>query len=253
MHVRARVRPWVERALHAHLVPDEQVALVFEWDHLRRFLAHFQVDCVFDVGGNSGQYATMLRAHAGYRGLIVSYEPIPELAEKMRIAAAHDPRWHIEEVALDATEGFADLNVYVSHSFSSLHDLSPLAEQQFGSKVGLQRRIRVRTATLASELQKHQATLGFKRPFLKMDTQGHDVAVALGAGAHLRDFVGLQSELAIKKLYSGTPGFEEALAFYRAHGFELSALVPNNLGHFPRLLEIDCIMYRVEEVADSRC
>jgi FkbM family methyltransferase len=244
MHVRARVRPWVERALHAHLVPDEQIALVFEWEHLRRFLAHFQVDCVFDVGGNSGQYATMLRTHAAYRGLIISYEPIPELAEKMRTIAATDPRWLIEEIALDATEGFADFNVYASHSFSSLHGLSPLAEKQFGDKVGLQRQIRVRTTTLASELEKHQAELGFKRPFLKMDTQGHDVEVAVGAGSRLRDFVGLQSELAIQKLYSDAPGYEEALAFYRAHGFELSALVPNNLGHFPRLLEIDCIMYR---------
>jgi FkbM family methyltransferase len=244
MQMRSRVRPWVERALRAHLVPDEQIALAFEWEHLRRFLAHFQVDCVFDVGGNAGQYATMLRAHAGYRGPIVSYEPIPELAAKMRSAAAQDPRWFIEELALDATEGFADLNVYVSHSFSSLHDLSALAEQQFGNKLALQRRIRVRTATLASEFGKHQARLGFRRPYLKMDTQGHDVEVAVGAGSHLRDFVGLQSELAIQKLYSGTPGYEEALAFYRAHGFELSALVPNNLGHFPRLLEIDCIMYR---------
>jgi FkbM family methyltransferase len=244
MQVRARVRPWVERALHAHLVPDEQIALVFEWEHLRRFLAHFQVDCVFDVGGNSGQYATMLRAHAGYRGLIISYEPIPELAEKMRTVAASDPRWLIEEIALDATEGFADFNVYASHNFSSMHGLSALAEKQFGDMVGLQRRIRVRTTTLASELEKHQAELGFKRPFLKMDTQGHDVEVAVGAGSRLRDFVGLQSELAIQKLYSDAPGYEEALAFYRAHGFELSALVPNNLGHFPRLLEIDCIMYR---------
>jgi FkbM family methyltransferase len=207
-------------------------------------LAHFEVDCVFDVGGNSGQYATMLRAHAGYRGPIVSYEPIPELAEKMRSAAAGDPRWHIEEVALDAAEGFASLNVYVSHGFSSLHDLSALAEQQFGTKVALQRRIQVRTVTLASEFGKYQARLGFTRPFLKMDTQGHDVEVAAGAGSRLREFVGLQSELAIQKLYSDTPDYEEALAFYRAHGFELSALVPNNLGHFPRLLEIDCIMYR---------
>jgi hypothetical protein len=31
---------------------------------------------------------------------------------------------------------------------------------------------------------------------------------------------------------------------YTALGFVLSALVPNNGGHFPDLLEIDCIMYR---------
>jgi len=90
----------------------------------------------------------------------------------------------------------------------------------------------------------YQDKLGFKRPFLKMDTQGHDVTVARGAGDQLGQFVGLQSELAVKRLYEDSPSFEEALEFYRARGFELSALVPNNFGHFPRLLEIDCIMYR---------
>jgi hypothetical protein len=77
-----------------------------------------------------------------------------------------------------------------------------------------------------------------------MDTQGHDVSVAVGAGDRLSDFVGLQSELAIQRLYEDVPSYEEALEFYRGRGFELSALVPNNLGHFPRLLEIDCIMFR---------
>jgi hypothetical protein len=81
-------------------------------------------------------------------------------------------------------------------------------------------------------------------PFSRWTTQGHDVAVANGAGDQLSKFVGLQSELAVKRLYDDSPTFEEALDFYRTRGFELSALVPNNLGHFPRLLEIDCIMYR---------
>ncbi len=60
----------------------------------------------------------------------------------------------------------------------------------------------------------------------------------------LREFIGLQSELSIKRLYADTPDFVEALAYYRSQGFELSAFVPNNLGHFPVLLETDCIMYR---------
>jgi FkbM family methyltransferase len=246
MSVRSHARRWVERTLHAHLIPAEQVALIFQWEHLRSFFKHFQVDCVFDVGGNVGQYATMLRTQVGYRGDIISYEPVPELAAKLRAAAAMDPSWLVEELALDTTEGSASFNVFASDSFSSLHELAALAQQQFRDKVALARRIPVRTATLATELAKYQARLGFTRPFLKMDTQGHDVRVAMGAGSQLRSFVGLQSELAIKRLYEDAPDYEEALEFYRSQGFELSALVPNNLGHFPRLLEIDCIMYRAD-------
>jgi FkbM family methyltransferase len=234
----------LERALNVQLVPKGKVALAFEWEHLHRFFRHFAIDCVFDIGANAGQYATILRRRVGYQGPIISYEPIPELAAKLRAAATLDGAWAVEELALDATSGRAGLNVFAVDEFSSLHETSTLARQQFQKHLQLARRIEVRTGTLADELLKYQAQLGFKRPYLKLDTQGHDLSVAAGAGERLRDFVGLQSELAIQRLYEDAPGFEEALQFYRDRGFELSALVPNNLGHFPRLLEIDCIMYR---------
>ena len=244
MSVRRLVRRMIEKALRAQVIPIGHLALAFEWEHLRRFFAHFAIDCVFDVGANAGQYATMLRTRVGYRGPIISYEPIPELATKIRAAAALDRGWFVEELALDAVEGHATFNVFASDPFSSLHAASAAAEQQFPTHLRLERRIDVRTGTLANELASYQARLGFKRPFLKMDTQGHDVSVALGAGDRLRDFVGLQSELAIGRLYVDAPGYAEALEFYRGRGFELSALVPNNLSHFPRLLEIDGIMFR---------
>ena len=59
----------------------------------------------------------------------------------------------------------------------------------------------------------------------------------------LSEFVGIQSELAIKRIYANTPGYQEALKFYTDRGFILSAFVPNNSGYFPYLIEMDCIMF----------
>lgn len=241
----------IEKALDVQVIPPGHVALVFEQEHLRRFLARFEVDCVFDVGANRGQYASMLRTRAGYRGPIVSYEPIPELARELSAAAERDPAWRIESLALGETDGQTEFNVYASDTFSSLHAFSEAGRKHFRKASRIERRVPVRVATLARELEKHRSRLGFRHPFLKMDTQGHDLAVAAGAGERLREFVGLQSELAIEQLYAGSPSWQEALEFYRTHGFELSALVPNNLGHFPRLLEIDCIMFRSDLVQDE--
>lgn len=220
----------VEKALDVFVLPVGHGALAFEWEHLHRFFRHFDIDCVFDVGANGGQYGRMLRQRVGYRGRIISYEPIPERAATLRAAAAHDGAWTVEELALDAAAGHASFNVFAVDEFSSLHALSDLARRQFREHVRLERRIDVQTNTLANELLNYQARLGFKRPYLKLDTQGHDLSVAAGAGERLRDFVGLQSELAIQRLYEDAPGFEQALEFYRSRGFELSALVPNNLG-----------------------
>jgi len=250
MGLKRTVRLMFEKTFGVHLVYRGAVGPVFEKDHLHEFLTHFNVDCVFDVGANAGQYARMLRADVGYEGAIVSFEPIPELAERLRAQAAHARSWFVEEVALDEHPGQATFNILAVDQLSSLHSVSTTGAGLFHTQTQLRRRIDVRTSTVAIELQKYEQKLGFKRPFLKMDTQGHDVAVARGAGEYLRHFVGLQSELAVQRLYDDSPRFEEALEFYRGRGFELSAMVPNNAGTFPRLLEIDCIMYRKDLEAD---
>src|SRR5579862_6855380 len=181
MQARPFVRRILERALKAQVVPIGQVALAFEWEHLRRFFKHFAIDCVFDVGANAGQYARMLRTRLGYHGTIISYEPIPELATKLRHAAARDSAWFVEELALDQAAGHCTLNVFASDRFSSLHAASEAGGQQFPKHMRLERRINVPTATLESEFERYQSRLGFKRPFLKMDTQGHDLKVAASA------------------------------------------------------------------------
>jgi FkbM family methyltransferase len=237
-------RRFVERVFGIHVIPYGHTALVFEREHLRHFLAHFKVDCVFDVGANAGQYAQMLRERARYKGPIISYEPVPDAAALLRKAAKSDPAWFTEELALGDAEGTAAFNVYAVDQFSSLHAFSAAGAQHFPAESQLRRRVEVRTTTLAGEIAKYRRKIGFRRPFLKMDTQGHDLAVAAGAGEELKTFVGLQSELAMVQLYAGSPSYREALDFFASYGFTLSAFVPNNFGHFPRLMEMDCIMFR---------
>lgn len=229
-------------AFDLHIVRKGRAAMLLEAEMLGRFLSEFEIDCVFDVGANAGQYAKRLRA-AGYRGAIVSVEPIPALAAALRTAAARDGRWFVEARALDETESDVTFNVMASSQFSSLkrpnHEETTLFE---GMNVVVET-LTMRTERLEDLFDRYQQQLGFSRPFLKMDTQGNDLSVARGAGNRLFRFVGLQSELAVKRLYERQCDYREALDFYQANGFVLSSLVPNNAGHFPDLIEIDCIMY----------
>jgi FkbM family methyltransferase len=229
-------------ALKASIVPRGTLATMFEKEHLKRFLTEFKVDCVFDIGANDGQYAEMLR-EIGYLGPIVSFEPIPELAKRIREKAERDPNWYAEEIALDESEHTASFNVMQSSQFSSLKAPSHAETTRFENENQVAYALEVHTALLSTYFDRYQAKLGFGRPFLKMDTQGNDLAVARGAGARLASFVGLQSELAIKRIYASAADYRATLDFYHDAGFELSAFVPNNLGHFPVLIEIDCIMF----------
>jgi FkbM family methyltransferase len=230
------------RALDVSIVPKGAVAPLFEIEHLERFFKEFAVDCVFDVGANAGQYAETLREF-GYTGSIVSFEPIPALAVQLRNKARSDSRWFVEEVALDETVRPVTFNVMKSSQFSSLKAPSQEETARFAHQNVVADGLDLTTAQLAAYFTRYRDQLAFRRPFLKMDTQGNDLAVARGAGPHLAEFVGLQSELAIKRIYASSDDYRAALDFYQSAGFELSAFVPNNYGHFPMLVEMDCIMF----------
>jgi FkbM family methyltransferase len=243
MTLKQKLARLIERCAQARFVKPGELPPLFEQEHLHRFFDYFKIDCVFDVGANVGQYATMIRRHAGYRGPIVSFEPNPDVAERLRHAARDDDCWFVEEVALGAKCGDAQFNVTAVDQMGSLHEPQTTETDFFVEAGAIQRVIDVKISTLEVQLAAYRQKLKFERPFLKMDTQGHDIEVASGAGTMLLDFVGLQSELAIKRLYANTWRWDDALKFYVDRGFVLSAFVPNNAGFFPYLFEIDCIMF----------
>lgn len=226
------------------MIDPRNLHALHEEHHLRRLFQHLNVDCVFDVGANAGQYARMLRRKARFSGLIVSFEPIPRLADEIRQAAQADDLWIVEEVALADRNGESTFNVMVGDQFSSLG--TPLHSETglFQTRNVPTSTIAVRTETLEQAYTRLKQEHGFQRPFLKMDTQGFDVTILKSGKGIVPEFVGLQSELAIKRIYRESVDFREAITVYNDLGFDLSAIVPNNSGHFPSLIESDCIMVR---------
>lgn len=222
---------------------SRKLSVQFEREFLIDFFDRFQVDCVFDVGANAGQYAEMIRGEVGFNGPIVSFEPVPRLAAALRDKAAADANWYVYELALDRETRETEFHVAAVDQFSSLKTPSHSETRRFVKMNSTVETVCLRTSTLGIEFPKIQAALGFRRPFLKVDTQGNDVEVVEGADDVLDSFVGLQSELAIRRLYENSKNFSEALEIYAGKGFTLSALIPNNGGHFPDLMEINCIMY----------
>ncbi|EHL97290.1 methyltransferase, FkbM family [Acetobacteraceae bacterium AT-5844] len=242
MSLKRQVANLLERLSGNVIIPPHELHLLPERLHLRRLLSYLGVDCVFDVGANAGQYATMLRKQVGYRGPIISFEPIPELAASMRERAAQDPNWHVQAMALDREAGTATFNVMRNSEFSSLRRPAEDQPETFSTSNEVIREIQVERSTVEAQIQHWQSKLGFRQPFLKMDTQGNDLAVIEGAGKSLAKFAGLQSELAILRLYDGSADFSATLTACQEKGFVISAFVPNNEGKFPVLVEVDCIM-----------
>jgi FkbM family methyltransferase len=233
----------VGRSLGLVVVPNWRAVRLDEERHLDRLLRHLEIDCVFDVGANVGQYGQMLRKYVGFEGRIISFEPNPDAFEKLQALATQDGSWHAEQFAFGKTPGTAEFNVFAISELSSLRNLgsSKHVPPSMPKKT-----IQVQVRTLADYFAEAKERWNFKRPFLKLDTQGFDLDVAKGAGAVLSEFLGLQSEVAFRPIYDGAPDFATALAFYQNAGFTLSRLVPIHEVHFPELVEMDVIMVRTD-------
>ncbi len=73
-------------------------------------LDHLRIETVVDVGANVGQYSDGLRA-SGYRGRIVSFEPLADAYARLARRCAFDPGWTASREALGAEPGELELNV----------------------------------------------------------------------------------------------------------------------------------------------
>ena len=223
------------------IVPNWRAVALDEERHLSRLLPYLGVDCVFDVGGNIGQYGQKLRKDIGYRGQIISFEPNPFAFKELQAASSGDALWHIEQIAFGEHPGMAKFKAYDLSDLGSFHAFgkSVHAPRGMSSEV-----IEVEIKTLESYFIEAKKKCGFKNPFLKSDTQGFDLEVAKGAREMLSQFVGLQSEISFQTIYDGAPDYLSALNFYQSSGFTISRLVPIHEIHFPELVEMDVIMIR---------
>jgi FkbM family methyltransferase len=203
------------------------------------FLQFHRVDLVLDVGANIGQFAKKIQA-AGYKGEIISFEPILAVFRKLEARAQKYPAWKTIHSAVGAAVGEASIHVTANTVYSSIRKQSKLAaEFDAGTRVVTVENVKV--VCLNEAIDNYN-----RRIFLKIDTQGFEKEVLTGADKLLEHCVGLQLEIPVEHLYDGVWSFREALEYLEALHFYPSQIWPvNSLGADPSsIIEFDCIFRR---------
>src|SRR5205823_5261370 len=91
----------------AHPFPEELAAQ----SRIQRTLLHrLRVNCVIDVGAHCGEYGRQLRG-AGYRGQIVSFEPVAASFASLERRSLRDPGRSVHRLALGSAPGRATMHV----------------------------------------------------------------------------------------------------------------------------------------------
>ncbi len=201
----------------------------------------FGIDLVFDVGANAGQFAQQIRA-AGFKGRVVSFEPLSDAHRRLTEAAARDTMWSVHErCALGAEAGSATLNIAGNSVSSSLLTMTATHSAAApGSAYVAQETTPV--TTLDAVAPRYLADS--RSPFLKIDTQGFEWEVLSGAARTLPAIRGVLCELSLVTLYSGQHLWRETIDRLESDGFTLWGLQPGFMDQHGRNLQTDAIFFR---------
>jgi FkbM family methyltransferase len=201
------------------------------------------VNIVLDVGANIGQFGRKNLRDAGYRGGIVSFEPLSQAWDGLSQEAAGDNLWTVApRMAIGAESGNININVSQNSVSSSILDMLP--EHQESAPESKYIAIEAVPIRRLDEIAPQYLTPE-SRIFLKIDTQGFESAVLQGAEGILNRVIGIQLELSLIPLYAGQQLYDEIISHLNQIGFDLwgmsTAFVDSESG---RTLQVDATFFR---------
>jgi FkbM family methyltransferase len=214
---------------------------VLHQEHLFTQLSRLKVNCVIDVGAHFGEFGNYLRV-LGYRGRIVSFEPVSKSFSVLAQRATADRDWHTYNRALGANPGRLRIRIAKSSDMSSFLTPTEYCNSDFASEITLEEEDMVEVGTIDACYE--DCISGIENPhvFLKTDTQGYDINVLRGAKSCMSKLVGIQAEVSVRPLYEGGTPYLTAIQFMADMGFDLTGLFVVNRDRHLRVIEFDCVV-----------
>lgn len=226
-----------EQDFLAHLSEELQVRQLF--------LKYYGINILLDVGANTGQYAGLMR-RIGYKGKIVSFEPLSSAYTGLANNAMDDNNWLYENFALGNTNEKAVIHVSGNSYSSSLLDILPShiaydADSRYVAEETIQ--IQKLDDIFQNYCQPEDVVM------MKIDTQGFEKNVLEGAKESLPNITLLQLEISIEPLYDKEVLFVEMVNYLQEIGFELFTL-ENGIRNpeSGKLLQVDGIFVNKNKV-----
>lgn len=216
---------------------------------LHTLLELYRVETVFDIGANRGMSGQYFR-NVGFRGKIVSCEPVSRPFKVLERRCAQDPLWLCENVAVGEREGESEINVTGGGGgASSFLEMTPTVTKH-APKLTVLGRERVRVTTLDALARKHYPA--GDRLFLKLDVQGYERNVLEGGAETLARVVGLRVELSVLKCYEGEQLLCSMLPHLDGLGFKLCGIEPAwSDARTQEVFQLDGIFCRVDRLTRS--
>jgi FkbM family methyltransferase len=240
-----KIKNIINKLLHFIDIEIQRVNTDTPHNRLNKALKYFDIDTVLDVGANAGQFGSNLK-DVGFKGRIISFEPLQAAYEDLLKKAQKFPDWIIHSRgAVGDIDGEITINISGNSVSSSIlamnaaHSDAAKDSQYIGSEITNINKI---DSVAAQYLKPHNKT------FLKIDTQGFEWQVLDGAMQTLPQIQGLLLELSLVELYEGQRLYRDIIKRLEALGFSIWTVErgftdPSN----GRSLQCDIVFFRVDK------
>ena len=203
-------------------------------------LVSHDIDLLFDIGANTGQYGKNARK-MGYKNNIVSFEPLSSAYKILERYIQKDPKWLLhEQCAIGAFDERRNINISKNSYSSSILDITSKHTNAAKDSIYIDKE-EIKIIPLDS-IYKNYAR-DYKKIFVKIDTQGFESEVLEGAKNSIKEIYGFQIELSIVELYKGQKLYNEILGHFKENNFVVWNIIPgffnNNTG---QLLQFEAIL-----------
>jgi FkbM family methyltransferase len=185
-----------------------------------KIIKNLNIDTIFDIGANAGQYASRIR-EAGYSNRIISFEPVTYAFKELLKNSSKDENWHAEDYAIGDEDTTSIINIAGNSFSSSILEMLPSHEQGAPeSKYVDKQEITIKKIdSIFGDFCNENSKV-----MMKIDTQGFEKNVLDGAINSLSRIDIIQLEMSIEPLYEKEMLFIGMIKFIESKGFKLFSL-----------------------------
>jgi FkbM family methyltransferase len=219
---------------------------------LNNLIKRKKIDLIFDVGANTGQYALSLRRF-GYFKKIISFEPMKRENEILRERSTKDSNWLVgfdttsaifynEPIGLGSQNKSLKINIAKNSVSSSIKlinknhtDVEPNSKTNGIEKIKI-----IKLDKIFNHYFKKK-----NKVLLKIDTQGYEHEVLVGAINSLKYISIIQLELSLINLYKNQKKWIDIISFLQKRNFKVIKFLEGfEDKKINEILQIDCVLIR---------
>jgi FkbM family methyltransferase len=206
-----------------------------------QLLNYYKINKILDVGANKGQFAEVMR-DLGYKGKIISFEPLSSAFQMLKTSSNKDKLWEVHNFGIGSKNEKVTINISKNSFSSSILDILDTHVKSYPDSVYIdQEEVEIKTldSIFGDYFEENDRIL------LKIDTQGYEKQVLLGAEESLKSIKGIQLEMSLIPLYKGESLFMDLIKHIQDRDFSLQSIETGSSNHESgKMMQMEGIFYR---------